>query len=64
MITYIKLEKGTCIYLTDGKHVGDHGFVEHIEGNTITYKTTTGKITTTSRTYALALGKPASITLP
>ncbi|MBI4449122.1 hypothetical protein HY641_03795 [Candidatus Woesearchaeota archaeon] len=64
IIAHEPLTKGTTIYLTGGKHVGEHGHIERVDGKDITYKPTKGESTTTLAEYALALGKTSPITLP
>ena len=53
---HIKLEKGSMILLTGGKHMGEHGKLESIEGRNIVYKSPKGTFQTLKR-YAFAVGK-------
>jgi small subunit ribosomal protein S4e len=57
---HIKLEKGSMILLTGGKHMGDHGKLEDIEGNNITYKSPKGTFQTLKK-YAFAVGKDKAV---
>jgi len=54
---HLKLEKGSMIMLTGGKHMGDQGKLEGIEGNNIVYKSSKGKVYQTLKRYAFAIGK-------
>ncbi|MCK5107237.1 MAG: hypothetical protein KAQ83_00765 [Nanoarchaeota archaeon] len=60
IIEHIKLEKGAFIILTAGKHVGEQGVIETIEGNNIIFKTKEGTELETKKRYAYALGKGKS----
>ena len=53
---HFKLEEGTLIYLTDGKHIGDSGLIEEIQNKTVKFKTKEG-IFESSKYYAFVLGK-------
>lgn len=53
---HIKLDKGTYITLTGGKHIGISGLVEEIDGNTIKFKGEDGKVHETRKIYAYPLG--------
>ena len=57
----LRLEKGALIMLTGGKHIGDQGVVEEIQGAKILFKTSQGTLSETLRTYALVLGKGKSV---
>lgn len=52
----ISLDKGTMIYLTDGKHIGETGKVVDIIGNRILYKTNEAVIETLKKA-AFPIGK-------
>lgn len=54
---YLKFEKGSSILLTGGKHMGDHGKLDRIEGNDIFYKSSKGKTFQTLKKYAFVTGK-------
>lgn len=54
-----KLEKGSSIMLIRGKHIGERGSLEGIEGQTISYKSE-GKLKETVKKYAFVLGKSNS----
>jgi small subunit ribosomal protein S4e len=56
----LSLEKGALIYLLGGKHIGTLGVLDKIEGNEITV-TTNGQPITTSKKYALVVGKDKPI---
>ncbi|MBW2991960.1 30S ribosomal protein S4e, partial [Candidatus Woesearchaeota archaeon] len=53
----LKMEKGGMMQLIGGKHMGDYGVLESIEGNNIVYKSSKGKIYQTSKKYAFVIGK-------
>lgn len=53
----LKLEKGSSILLTGGKHMGDLGKLEKIERNDIFYKSAKGKTFQTLKKYAFVVGK-------
>lgn len=53
---HLKLEKGSLILLIGGKHMGDYGTLESIEGNNIIYKSSKGTFQTLKK-YAFAIGK-------
>jgi small subunit ribosomal protein S4e len=53
---HIKLEKGSMILLTGGKHMGEFGKLESIEGNNIVYNSSKGTFQTLKK-YAFAVGK-------
>jgi len=52
----ISLDKGTMIYLTDGKHIGETGKVVDIIGNRILYKTNEA-VVETLKEAAFPIGK-------
>ena len=52
----ISLDRGTMIYLTDGKHIGETGKVEDIIGNRILYKTNEA-VVETLKEAAFPVGK-------
>ena len=54
---YIKLEKGSFVYLMGGKHSGEIGRVEDILEDKITYKRKTGEVVETLRKYVFVIGK-------
>ena len=58
---HFKLDKGNFVYLIAGKHVGEQGIVENIEGNNIMVKTKDKKLMETKKRYAYVLGKEKSI---
>jgi small subunit ribosomal protein S4e len=53
----IKLEKGSMIFMTGGKHIGSFGTVENVEGKKIFFKNNAGDIFETYKEYALVVGK-------
>ena len=53
---HIKLEKGNMILLTGGKHMGDYGKLEAIEGKNIMCKSSKGTYQTLKK-YAFIIGK-------
>lgn len=53
---HIKLEKGALVYLIGGRHTGEIGKVEDIEGKMIAVKTE-DMVFETLRKYAFAIGK-------
>jgi small subunit ribosomal protein S4e len=53
---HFKLEKGCIILLTGGKHMGDYGKLEGIEGKNIIYNSSKGTFQTLKK-YAFAVGK-------
>ena len=53
---HLKMEKGSMIVLTGGKHMGDYGKLEEIEGKMIVYKSQNGKFQTL-KNYAFVVGK-------
>jgi len=56
IIKTINLEKGAFIILNGGKHIGDAGLIEEIEGNKIIYKKD-GQTYKTLKKYAFAIGR-------
>jgi len=58
---HFKLEKGNFVFLISGKHVGERGTIEHIQGNTIAIKTKEKIILETKKKYAYVLGTTKSI---
>ena len=58
---HFKLEKGNFVFLISGKHVGERGTIELINGNTIAIKTKEKKILETKKKYAYVLGTTKSI---
>lgn len=59
-----KLEKGASIFLIGGKHIGETGVVEEIQGKRIVYKKDK-EVYETSKRYAFVIGKDKpSIKLP
>jgi len=54
---HIKLDKGSLIFLTGGKHIGQTGTVEDIDGRRIIYKTDKGDVVETLKRYAFPIGK-------
>ena len=52
-----KLEKGSAIMLTAGKHIAESGIVEKVGSYAIIYKNENGETKTTSRKYAFVIGK-------
>ena len=52
----IKLEKGSLVYLTGGKHIGEIGVIEEFKDNIIVYKRNNQKHETLKK-YALVVGK-------
>lgn len=53
---HLKLEKGSMIVLTGGKHMGEFGKLESIEGNNIMYNSSEGTFQTLKK-YAFVIGK-------
>lgn len=61
---HVKLEKGTVIVLTGGKHIGSTGHVEHIEGDKIKFQDGDKKVHETEKRYAFPIGtKKAALTV-
>ena len=54
---HIKFEKGAYVLLTSGSHIGDHGVVEEIKDEMITFKSSSGKSYKTYKKFAIAIGK-------
>jgi small subunit ribosomal protein S4e len=59
--SYLKLDKGSLVYLTSGSHIGEIGTIEGIMGNKIKYKTPKGDVFETLKKYAFVIGKDKSI---
>jgi small subunit ribosomal protein S4e len=57
ILEHIKLEKGVYIFLNGGKHVGDHGVVEDIKQDSLSYKSRDGSVIETLKKYAIIIGK-------
>ncbi|MCF7861114.1 30S ribosomal protein S4e [Candidatus Woesearchaeota archaeon] len=53
----IKLEKGSLIFMSGGKHIGSVGIVENVEGKKIFFKNDAGDVFETYKEYALVVGK-------
>ena len=53
---HIKLEKGALIYLIGGKHIGNKGTVDDIEGNKLIYTSAKKKYESLKK-YAFVIGK-------
>ena len=51
-----KLEKGSTVYLTGGKHIGETGLIEGIKENRLVYKREQETFET-SKNYAFVIGK-------
>lgn len=65
ILSYMKMEKGVQIFLTGGKHSGDLGVIENIEGRNILFKDAKNKSYETLKKYAIVIGKDKPlITLP
>lgn len=61
IIEYHNLEKGTFVFLTSGKHIGDHGTVEDIKAGKVLYKDdATKELKETSKEYCFIIGKGKS----
>ncbi len=58
---HIKMEKGSYIFLSGGKHIGDHGVIDEIKGASLSYKSHSGAVVETLKKYAQVIGrdKPA-----
>ncbi|MFH1209575.1 MAG: 30S ribosomal protein S4e [archaeon] len=54
--SYLKLDKGSTIYLTSGKYIGYIGIVDNIDNDTITFSADNKKIKT-SKKYAFVIPK-------
>ncbi|MBW2988978.1 30S ribosomal protein S4e [Candidatus Woesearchaeota archaeon] len=54
---HIKLEKGCCVYLIGGKHVGDIGKIEDVILNKVIYKGEKGDMVETLKKYVFVVGK-------
>jgi len=61
IIEHLKLEKGSCIYLTDGKHISETGIAEEITPKIITYTNAETQKEQTSTKYACVVGKKQPI---
>ena len=57
----IKLEKGTTVLLTAGKHIGDTGVVEDIIGRKAKFKLSNGDVVETPKDYVFPVGKGESV---
>ena len=57
ILQHLKLEKGASIYLIGGKHIGENGSVENIEGKKIFFKNNEGKSCETLKEFAYVVGK-------
>ena len=55
--TSFKLNEGMAIFLQSGKHVGEVGKIEKIEGDKIRYRSDSGEVFETLKKYAFVLGK-------
>ena len=55
-IEHLKLEKGTTIFLTGGRHIGSLGKVEDIIGSKIVYKIKSNDVHETLKEYAFVVG--------
>jgi len=53
---HLKLEKGALIYLVGGKHIGNKGTVDSIEGNKLIYTSARKKYESLKK-YAFVIGK-------
>lgn len=53
---HLKLEPGMIAYLIGGKHTGDHGLIEAVEGNSIKIKSGSA-VFETAKQYAFVIGK-------
>ena len=51
------LVKGNLLFMVGGKHIGDKGIIEKIEGKTVTYKKEDGSVQETDKRHAFAIGK-------
>jgi small subunit ribosomal protein S4e len=64
IISHVSMEKGAYIYLTGGKHIGDHGVLDTIKEGSVFYKSKSGQTMETLKRFAIAVGKDKpSITL-
>lgn len=58
---HLKLEKGSFVILTSGKHIASRGNIEESEKDSITYKSEHGNVRKTMKEYALVVGKEKPI---
>ncbi|MFH1316096.1 MAG: 30S ribosomal protein S4e [Candidatus Woesearchaeota archaeon] len=61
IIDILKLEKGACIFLIRGKHLGEEGKITNIHDINITYKNENGEPVETRKKYAIVIGKDKSL---
>jgi len=54
---HLKLEKGAFVFLIGGKHVGEHGVIQSIDGNTVTFKSDKNETFETLKKYLFVLKK-------
>jgi len=54
---HLPLERNMHIYLIGGKHIGDSGVVQDIQGEKIRYKSNKGDVYETLKEYAFVIGK-------
>jgi small subunit ribosomal protein S4e len=57
VVEHLKLEKGALIHLTGGKHTGDQGTVDAVEGKRLWYRNTQGERVETLTRFAFVVGK-------
>jgi small subunit ribosomal protein S4e len=55
-----KFTKGNSLFMVGGKHIGELGVIEKIEGKTITYKKKDGSLQETNKRHAFVIGKEKS----
>lgn len=62
---HFKLEKGAYVFLTGGRHIGDHGVVDKVEDRIVLYKSQAGEVHETSKKNVLIIGskKPSILML-
>lgn len=61
ILHHFKLDKGSIVYITGGKHLGDIGTVNSISDNNIICKNNDGQLFIMPKAYAFVLGKDKSI---
>jgi len=58
---HLRLEPKVTVYMIGGKHAGDVGKLDGIKGRMITYKSASGEVFETLKTYAFVVGNEKPI---